>query len=315
VNLKSTRDAYGECLAEIGEDKRIVVLDADLASSTKTEVFAKKYPERFFNVGCAEQNLIGMAAGFAYAGKIAIASTYAIFGSGRAWEVIRQLVAYDNLNVKIVVSHSGLTNGLDGVSHHSIEDIALICVIPNMRVVVPADAIETREAIRMAVRIPGPFYIRLNRTATPVIFEPKNYKFELGKGMVLEEGLDVAVIATGTMLYKALEAATLLRREGISTKVVNIHTIKPIDKELLMKVAKETGAIVTAEEHSIIGGLGSAVAEVLASLKPIPIEFVGVKDVFTQTGKPEELYKAYGLTVENIIRAAKNVISRGDSSG
>jgi len=308
-NLKSTRDAYGECLAELGKDSRIVVVDADLSASTRTERFAKHYPDRFFNVGCAEQNLIGVAAGLAYAGKIALASTYAIFSS-RAWEVIRTIVAYDNLNVKIIVTHGGVTNGVDGASHHSLEDFAIMRAIPNMKVIVPADAVEAKKVIYTAVYTAGPFYVRLNRSATPVIFDPDSYRFELGKGVVLRDGSDVAIVACGTMVSKALEAADILEKEGIAAAVINMPSIKPIDRNLLEKLAAEVGGIVTVEEHSVVGGLGSAVAEAIVSSKPIPVEFVGFKDTFTETGETEELYAKFGLTAENIIRCAKRVIRR-----
>lgn len=307
---KSTRDAYGECLAEIGaEENRIVVLDADLSTSTKTSKFAAKYPKRFFNVGCAEQDLIGTAAGLAYSGKIAFASSYAIFATGRAWEQIRNIVAHDNLDVRIVVSHAGLTNGPDGASHQSLEDIALMRVIPNMRVVVPADAEETERAIRAIVYYPGPFYVRLSRTKTPILFD-SSYQFKLGKGITLREGYDLTIIATGTMVSKALEAADNLNKAGIDARVVNIHTIKPIDTDIIIKAAKETGAIVTVEEHSIFGGLGGAVAETIVCNEVVPMEFVAVRDKFGQSGDTEELYELYSLTSRNIVESAKKVLKR-----
>ena len=261
MELKSTRDAYGDALLELVEDTNVVVLDADLSVSTQTNKFAKRYPERFFNVGCAEQNLIGVAAGLAIAGKIAFASTYAIF-SHRAWEQIRNTVAHDNLNVKIAVSHAGLTNAPDGASHQSLEDIALMRVIPKMRVIVPGDAVETEKAVLTEAYSPGPAYIRLNRVKTPIIFDD-TYEFRLGKVVKLIDGDDLAIIASGTMIHEALDAAKKLAQEShVSTCVLNLHTIKPLDKESIIQVAKETGAIVTVEEHSIYGGLGSAVAEV-----------------------------------------------------
>jgi transketolase len=307
---KSTRDAYGECLAEIGaEEERIVVLDADLSTSTKTSKFAEKYPKRFFNVGCAEQDLIGTAAGLAYSGKIAFASSYAIFATGRAWEQIRSIVAHDNLNVKIVVSHAGLTNGPDGASHQSLEDIALMQVIPNMKVVVPADAEETKQVIRTITQYPGPFYIRLSRTKTPILFD-SDYQFRLGKGVTMREGCDLTIIATGTMVSKALEAAENLDEEGCDARVINMPTIKPLDTDIIIKVAKETKGIVTVEEHSIVGGLGSAVAETVVCNEVVPMEFVAVRDKFGQSGDTEELYELYGLTPRNIVESAKKVLKR-----
>ena len=307
--MKSTRDAYGEILVELGADERIVVLDADVSTSTRTNKFAAKYPKRFFNVGCAEQNLIASAAGFAYAGKIAIATAYAIFATARTWEQIRSFIAHDNLNVKIIVTHAGLTNGPDGASHHSLEDIALLRVIPNMTVIVPADAEETKQAIRAAIEHPGPCYIRLSRAESPVIFD-SSYKFMLGRGAVLKNGRDLTIIAAGNMTVKALEAAGILEEEGISARVVNLSTIKPIDREVVLSAARETGAIVTVEEHSVIGALGGAVAEVVSSEQPVPIELVGVKDEFGQTGETEELYKVFDLTAEKIVEASKKALLR-----
>lgn len=309
TEMKSTRDAYGECLVELVADKRIVVLDADVSTSTRTNKFAVKCPERFFNVGCAEQNLIATAAGFAYGGKIAISTAYAIFATARTWEQIRSFVAHDNLNVKIIVTHAGLTNGPDGASHHSLEDIALLRVIPNMTVIVPADAEEAKQAIRAAIEHPGPCYIRLSRAKSPVIFD-SNYRFMLGKGAVLKDGRDLTIIAVGNMVVKALEAAEILEKEGVSVRIVNLSTIKPIDREIVSSAARETGAVVTVEEHNVIGGLGGAVAEVVSAEQPVPIELVGVKDKFGQTGETEELYKVYDLTAEKIVEASKKVFSR-----
>ena len=307
--MKSTRDAYGECLVELGKDERVVVIDADTSTSTRTNMFAKKYPDRFFNVGCAEQNLIATAAGFAYGGKIAIASAFAIFATARTWEQIRSFVAHDNLNVKIIVTHSALTNAPDGESHQSLEDIAMLRVIPNMTVIVPADAEETKQAIRAAIEWYGPCYIRLNRAESPVIFD-SSYEFKLGKGTVIRDGNDVAIIAAGNMVSKALEAAEILAKE-ISVRVINLSTIKPIDEEIVIKAARETGAIVTAEEHSILGGLGSAVAEITSTNIPTPIKFIGVKDKFGQTGvTTEELYELYDLTASAIVEATRKVLLR-----
>jgi transketolase len=307
--MKSTRDAYGECLVELGKDERVVVIDADTSTSTRTNMFAKKYPNRFFNVGCAEQNLIATAAGFAYGGKIAITSAFAIFATARTWEQIRSFVAHDNLNVKIIVTHSALTNAPDGESHQSLEDIAMLRVIPNMTVIVPADAEETKQAIRAVIEHKGPCYVRLNRAESPIIFD-SSYKFKLGKGAVVKEGDEVTIIAAGNMVSKALEAAEILAKE-ISVRVINLSTIKPIDENIVIKAARETGAIVTAEEHSIIGGLGSAVAEITGTNIPTPIEFVGVKDKFGQTGvTTEELYEVYGLTTNAIVGAVRRALLR-----
>jgi len=286
-----------------------VVVDADLSTSTKTSKFAEKYPDRFFNVGCAEQDLIGTAAGLAYSGKIAFASSYAIFVTGRAWEQIRSVVSHDNLNVKIVATHGGLTNGPDGASHQSLEDIALMQVIPNMKVIVPADAVETAQAIREIVKQSGPFYLRLSRIATPILFDSK-YRFKFGKGVILKEGGDLAIISTGTMVCKSVEAAEMLEKEGIHAEVINIHTIKPLDKDIVIKAARKTGAVVTVEEHNTIGGLGSTVAEAILNNEPVPMEFIGVKDRFGQSGETEELYEIYGLTPKHIVESAKRVLRR-----
>jgi transketolase len=307
--MKSTRDAYGEVLAELSMNERVVVLDADTSTSTRTSKFAVKSPNRFFNVGCAEQNLIATAAGFAYAGKIAIASAYAIFATGRPWEQIRNFVAHDRLNVKIIATHAGLTNGPDGASHHSLEDIAALRTIPNLTVVVPADAEETKQAIRAAIECDGPFYIRLSRAESPVIFD-SSYEFKLGKGTVLKDGKEATIIATGNMVAKALDAADVLAKEGIKVRVINISTVKPIDQGLILAAARETGAIVTAEEHNIYGGMGSTVAEVVGANEPVPIEFVGIMDRFGQSGETEELYEIYGLTSERIVEAVKKAVSR-----
>ena len=308
MELKSTRDAYGDALLELVEDTNVVVLDADLSVSTQTNKFAKRCPERFFNVGCAEQNLIGVAAGLAIAGKTAFASTYAIF-SNRAWEQIRNTVAHDNLNVKIAVSHAGLTNAPDGASHQSLEDIAIMRVIPNMRVIVPVDAVETEKAIIEEVSNPGPAYIRLNRSKTPIIFD-NNYEFTLGKAVKLREGDDLTIIATGTMVHEALEAAKMLTNENISTSVLNIHTVKPIDRESIIKEARRTGAIVTVEEHSIYGGLGSAIAELVVENYPVPMRIMGVKDKFGESGEYRELLKKHGLTAMNIFNYTKELLEK-----
>jgi transketolase len=309
VELKSTRDAYGDALVTLGEEKKeVVVLDADLSVSTKTNKFANKYPERFFNAGCAEQNLIGTAAGLAITGKIPFSSTYAIF-SNRAWEQIRNTVAHDNLNVKIAVSHAGLTNGPDGASHQSLEDIALMRVIPNMTVIVPADAIEAEKAVISEAYRAGPAYIRLNRVKTPIFFD-EDYEFRNGKAVRLMDGQDLTIIATGTMVSKALDAAKRLREKDISACVLNVHTIKPIDKESIINSAKETGAIVTVEEHSVHGGLGGAVAEVLVENYPVQMKIIGVNDKFGESGEYDELIKKYGLTSRNIVKSTKELLEK-----
>lgn len=309
--MLATRDAYGKTLAELGKIKpNIVVLDADLSASTKTINFARLFPERFFDLGIAEQDMIGTAAGLAAAGKIVFASTFAVFGSGRAWDQIRMTAAYTRLNVKVVVTHAGITVGEDGASHQANEDIAIMRALPNMTVVVPADSIETEKTIIAAAEFYGPMYIRLGRAKVPVINDKPGYEFKIGKGNILKEGNNATVMACGIMVSAALEAAAKLATEGINVRVVNLHTIKPIDKDLIVRCAAETGAIVTAEEHSIIGGLGGAVAEVVVENKPVPMARIGMRDVFGESGKPEELLNKYGLTANEIIKAVKEIIKR-----
>lgn len=304
----ATRDAYGKALVEVGaKNPNVIVLDADLSKSTKTVDFAKVYPERFLDMGIAEANMIGTAAGLATTGKIPFASTFALFGTLRVGDQIRNSVCYPNLNVKIAVTHSGLTLGEDGASHQAVEDIALMRAIPNMTVIVPADAEETRQVIHAAVDYDGPMYIRLGRPAVPVVFD-ENYKFEIGKGAVVKEGSDVTIIAMGVMLSPAMEAADELAKEGISARVINMSSIKPIDEEIIIKAAKETKGIVTAEEHNILGGLGSAVAEVVSEHAPTVVKRVGVEDTFGESGKPDELLVKYGLTKEHIIEKAKQIL-------
>ena len=310
TQLVATRDVYGETLAQLGESyKDIVVLDADLSGSTKTGVFAKKFPERFFNMGVSEADMMGTAAGLSTCGKIPFASTFAIFASGRAWEQVRQSIAYPKLNVKIVASHSGITVGEDGGSHQAIEDIALMRVIPNMTVIVPCDGIETRSVIREIVKYKGPVYVRVARGKFPVIL-PEDYKFTIGKGVVLRDGKDAAIIANGLMVSHALEAAEMLKKEGLHIRVINMSTIKPIDRDLIIKAAKETRAIVTAEEHSIIGGLGEAVAGAVAEECPVPVKKVGIQDKFGQSGLAEELLAHYGLMPKDIAEAVKEAIKK-----
>ena len=305
----ATRDAYGKALAELGKrNENVVVLDADLSKSTKTAVFQKEFPSRFFNMGIAEQNLMGTAAGLAAAGKIPFASTFAMFATGRAFEIIRNSICYPKLNVKICATHAGITVGEDGASHQSLEDLACMRVIPNMVVINPADAVTTRKAIFAVAEHQGPVYVRLGRLNVPVIYDEADISFEIGKGIEVRDGKDVTLVATGIMVSEALKARELLAQEGIDARVIDIHTIKPIDKDILVKAALETGAIVTAEEHNIVGGLGSAVAEVLGELQPVPIKRIGTKDTFGESGKPDELMKKYGLTAEAIAEAAKAVI-------
>ena len=306
----ATRDAYGEALAELGAvNENIVVLEADLSKSTKTSDFKKVYPERHFNMGIAEQNMLGVAAGFAAAGKVPFASSFAVFATGRAYDQIRNSIAYPNLNVKIAATLAGLTVGEDGGSHQMLEDIALMRALPNMTVIVPADGIETKQAVKAAAEYEGPVYIRMGRPKVPVLFGD-DYKFEIGKGVVLKEGTDVTLVGTGIMVSKAVEAAELLAAEGISAAVVNISTIKPLDAELIVAQAQKTGAIVTCEEHNIYGGLGSAVAELLVENCPVPMARVGVADKFGESGLPDELLEKYGLTAANIVVQAKAVIAR-----
>lgn len=306
----ATRDAYGKALVKLGDiNNNVVVLDADLSKSTKTYDFGKTYPDRFFNMGIAEQNLIGAACGFATAGKIPFASSFAMFASGRAFEIIRNSVCYPNLNVKICATHAGITVGEDGASHESVEDISIMRSIPNMTVLVPADGIEAEKMIFEVANVYGPMYVRLGRSAVDTIFT-EDYKFEIGKGTVLTEGDDVSIIACGIMVNEAIKASKELKKEGINARVINMSTIKPIDKELIIKSAKETRAIVTAEEHSIIGGLGSAVSEVLAEECPTILKRVGIKDVFGESGNPNDLLEKYGLTYKDIINAVKEVIAK-----
>lgn len=306
----ATRESYGNALARLGEEYDIVVLDADLSKSTKTEVFKKKFPERFINMGIAEQNMISTAAGLASCRKIVFASSFAMFAAGRAFEQIRNSVCYPNLNVKIGATHAGISVGEDGATHQCLEDIGIMRTIPNMVIINPADDVEAQAAVEAAVKHNGPVYLRFGRLGVPVIYDESAYKFELGKGVELKDGSDVTIIATGLLVADALEAEKMLEKDGISARVINIHTIKPIDREIISKAAAETGAIVTCEEHNIIGGLGSAVAEVLCEECPVPMERVGVRDKFGKSGVPAQLLKDYGLTADDIVAAAKKVINK-----
>lgn len=307
-NKIATRDAYGKALVKLGQvNDDVVVLDADLSKSTKTNDFFKAYPNRFFNMGIAEQNLIGAACGFAAVGKIPFASTFAMFATGRAFEVIRNSVCYPKLNVKICATHAGITVGEDGGSHQSVEDISLMRSVPNMTVLVPADGIEAEKMILEAAKFNGPMYVRLGRSAVPTLFD-ENYEFKIGKGAVLRDGNDATIIACGIMVNEALVAADMLKEENIDVRVINMSTIKPIDTELIVSAAKETKAIVTAEEHSIIGGLGSAVSEVVSENHPIIVKKVGMNDTFGESGTPNELLEKYGLTAKNIAEKVRQAL-------
>jgi transketolase len=307
---ESTRVEYGKTLAQLGaENPHIVVLDADLSGSTQTHHFAKVFKDRFFNVGIAEQDLMGTAAGLALGGKIPFASTFAMFATGRAWEQIRQTIAYGNLNVKIVASHGGVTVGEDGGSHQALEDLALMRILPNLVVLAPADGPETRAMTRWAADYQGPVYMRTGRMALPVIYDD-SYTFTLGRGSLLRDGRDVSLLGLGLMVQACLEAATLLAQEGIEARVVNLSCLKPLDWELVVESARRTGAVVTAEEHMVTGGLGSAVSEVLGEHCPTPMARIGLKDTFGMSGKPGDLLKHYGLTAEDIKQAAYKVMAR-----
>ncbi len=302
----ATRDAYGEALAELGKiNEKIVVLDADLSGSTKTKKFSKLFPQRFFNMGISEQDMVGTASGLSLTGKIPFASTFAIFETGRAWEQIRQTVCYSNLNVKLVATHGGISVGEDGASHQSLEDIALMRVLPNMTVIVPADGLETKQVINAISEYVGPVYVRLGRAKVPSVM-PADYSFNIGNAHVFNIGSDAVLIANGIMVAAALEARDILKAKGIDAGVINMSTVKPIDTRVLLEVANKTPLIVTAEEHSIIGGLGSAVSEFLSENHPVKIIRIGVRDSFGCSGKPSELLSFFGLTSENI---AKTVIN------
>lgn len=306
----STRETYGRILVELGrQNKDIVVLDADLSPSTMTSFFAREFPQRFFDCGLAEQNMIGIAAGLAASGKIVFASSFAVFASCRCFDQLRICLSQPRLNVKIVATHGGISVGEDGISHHGIEDLALYCALPGFTVVVPADATEAAEAIKAAATIYGPFYIRLSRPKTPLVYG-NGYRFILGKAVTMRQGSDVAVIATGIMVAKALEAADALARQGVDCRVINMHTLKPLDEAAIIRAASETGAIVVAEEHLAHGGLGSRVAQVIAKERPVPMQFINLGDRYASSGKAEELLKRHGLTVEEIEKAARSVITK-----
>lgn len=306
----AVRNEYGKILAELGEKNTdIVVLDADLSGSTKTSVFAKKFPDRFFNMGIAEQNMMAVAAGLAAVGKIPFASTFAIFAAGRAFEQVRQSIAYSSVNVKIVASHAGITVGPDGGSHQAVEDIGLMRLLPNMVVVCPADGIEMRRIIETIVEYRGPVYVRGSRTKFPTIYND-DYRFEIGRGDLLQDGDDLTLIGCGLMVSLCLEAAEELSREGINARVINMSSIKPLDYDLVLAAARETGAILTAEEHLVTGGLGGAVCEVLAGEYPVPVKRIGIQDKFGLSGEAEELLVHFGLTAEKIVSGARELLSQ-----
>ena len=305
----ATRHAYGEALKAVGSDKRIVALDGDVSTCTMSVIFGKEYPERFFNVGIAEGNMLGMAAGLSTMGYIPFAHAFAMFMAGRGYDQIRNSICYPGLNVKCVGTHAGLSVGEDGATHQCIEDIALMRAIPGMTVICPADAVETEAAVKAMVDYEGPVYLRLGRLPVDIVNNFEGYEFKIGKAVELKEGKDVTIFATGLMVPDALKAARQLEAEGIDARVINMHTIKPLDEEAVLKAAKETGCIVTAEEHNVLGGLGGAVAEVVAEKCPVPVVRVGVKDCFGRSGNALELLKLYHLTAEDIAEAAKKAIA------
>lgn len=305
----ATRASYGEALVELGkEHDDLVVLDADLAAATKTGTFKKAFPDRFFDCGIAESNLMGVAAGIASTGMVPFASTFAMFAAGRAFEQVRNSIGYPHLNVKIGATHAGISVGEDGATHQCNEDIALMRTIPGMTIINPADDVEAKAAVKAAYEMDGPVYLRFGRLAVPVINDTPDYQFEIGKGVVLREGKDLAIVATGLCVSSALEAAKLLAEDGIDAKVINIHTIKPLDEELIVAAAKETGKIVTVEEHSVIGGLGGAVCEALSEKAPVPVKRIGVQDVFGESGPAVKLIEKYGLDGKGIYKSVKDFL-------
>ncbi len=310
---KSTREAFGEALVELGkENPNVVALDADLSRSTMTKLFARQFPDRFIQCGLGEQNMISIAAGMAATGKIPFASTFAVFASCRCFDQLRICISQPNLNAKIAGTHGGITVGEDGASHHAIEDLALFCSLTAFTVVVPADAIETKQAIKAAGNTDGPFYLRLGRPAVPVLYT-EDYRFQLGKAVTMRDGKDATVIANGIMVSRAIEAAKQLATQGIDCRVLNMHTLKPLDEDAIIQAASQTGVIITAEEHLLHGGLGSRVAQVVVSEKPVPMAFIGIKDVYTKSGKPEELLQQRGLTAEAIASAVMATIAKKQS--
>ncbi len=311
VKKKATRESYGEALSALADKyENLVVLDADLAAATKTGIFKKACPERFFDCGIAEANMMGVAAGLAAAGMVPFASTFAMFAAGRAFEIVRNSIGYPGLNVKIGATHAGISVGEDGATHQCNEDIALMRTIPGMTVIVPSDDVEAKAAVEAAILHNGPVYMRFGRLAAPILNDPETYKFELGKGITVRDGKDITIVATGLMVGEAVEAADKLAAEGIDARVLNIHTIKPLDEELILKAAKETGRIVTVEEHSIIGGLGSAVADCVTENYPVPVTKIGVNDEFGHSGPAVDLLKEFGLCADNIVATVKKVLGK-----
>lgn len=311
MEKKATRESYGEALVELAQKRNdLVVLDADLAAATKTGTFKKAYPDRFFDCGIAEANMMGVAAGIATTGKLVFASTFAMFAAGRAYEIIRNSIGYPHLNVKIGATHAGISVGEDGATHQCNEDIALMCTIPGMTVINPADDVEAKAAVLAMADFEGPTYMRFGRLAAPVFNDKDTYKFELGKGIQLRDGDDITIIATGLMVAEAMQASDELREKGINARVINIHTIKPIDRDIILKAAKETGKIVTVEEHSVIGGLGSAVCDVVSELCPVPVKKIGVNDTFGHSGPAVDLLKEFGLCASNIVAVTEQFLGK-----
>lgn len=306
----ATRDGYGSGLLELGKNNdKVIVMDADLAGATKTGVFKKEYPNKFFNAGIAESNLMGVATGVSLSGYTVFASSFAMFAAGRAFEQVRNSIGYPHLNVKVAATHAGISVGEDGASHQCCEDIALMRTIPGMVIINPADYVEAKAATIAAADYEGPVYLRFGRLAVPKIFDEKDYKFEWGKGKKLKDGTDVTIVATGIMVNEALQAAEVLEQEGISARVINIHTIKPLDNDIILEAARETGAIVTAEEHNVIGGLGGAVSELLSEKNPVPVIKLGVNDTFGRSGPAQELLHLYGLDSKHIVEKAKQAVA------
>lgn len=311
MEKKATRESYGEGLVMLAEKRPdLVVLDADLAAATKTGIFKKAYPDKHFDCGIAEANMMGVAAGIATTGKLVFASSFAMFASGRAFEIVRNSIAYPKLNVKIGATHAGISVGEDGASHQCNEDIALMTALPNMTVINPADDIEAKAAVLAMADFVGPTYMRFGRLAVPVFNDPETYRFEIGKGVQIKDGKDITIIATGLMVAEAIEAGAALKEQGIDARIINIHTLKPIDREIIAKAARETGKIVTVEEHSVIGGLGSAVASVVTEEYPVPVIKIGVKDCFGHSGAAVPLLKEFGLCAENIVAVTKAAVGK-----
>lgn len=311
MDKKATRDSYGEALVMLAEKRPdLIVLDADLAAATKTGIYKKAYPDRFFDCGIAEADMMGVAAGIATTGKLVFASSFAMFASGRAFEIVRNSICYPHLNVKIGATHAGISVGEDGASHQCNEDIALMRVLPGMTIINPADDVETKAAVLAMADYVGPTYMRFGRLAIPAFNDPKTYKFELGKGIELRSGNDITIIATGLMVNEAIEAGKILAEQGINARVINIHTIKPIDRDIIIRAAKETGKIITVEEHSVIGGLGSAVSEAVTETVPVPVIKIGVQDTFGHSGPAVPLLKEFGLCADNIVKVTKEALGK-----